>query len=364
MRFRTPRRIACALCVWQLLVLLAAFVPAHLGDPRPPQLSTQETFLVSSLIHPSDADLEASITEVSFLKRPPCCGLHEPWQADLVALLREQRWEDARTLMNDRHESIRPAAKERIDALTRLPATNADLEFELAAAVQDASPPFSTLHEWLWSLWDRSATDAHRALISNALSSTLARPEAETMMRAALRFASRAQPASKSIASQAFTMGENFNEAGQPALALALYRQAERLSNPGPVWGSAVLNRARLLHASGCEKEARAELQRLIASSVDDKDPGDLITTNRNYRFHAAYLIAETYRSEHAYLSAYQWRLLAADRYKYYSWCGTCTLSVRQELNLTLFRDALTAGPAVLAAHLTLHAKHAIFLWT
>jgi hypothetical protein len=214
-------------------------------------------------------------------------------------------------------------------------------------------------------LWDRTETPAERARITSVLAVFRNEPENGVLYRAALRFASAAGDlAAEEYTNSAMVTARQLDESGQRFDALALYQEVERVTHPGPIWGPAVFNQAPLLHQAGYQAASRRTSLRLIGSTVDDRDPGgSLMRTNQNYRHEAANLIADSYNSEGAFLWAYRWRLRAAERYRFYSWCGTCASAASQHLSFRLFRDALLAGPVFVLAHMILHPSRTSFAW-
>jgi hypothetical protein len=321
------------------------------------------------LLHPSEADVQHSVEQVAALRRASRAdGKPEPSEVALISTLQDGDFDSARRQWSGKRDAVPRASFDRVATLLENLAEHRkdfDLETSLALALCGVSYRFGGLEAWAWQLWERAQQPAQRARVASLLAVFRDDPESGVLHRAALRFASTAVDLpSDEYANAAVLVAQQLAESGQRLEALALYQEAERVTHSAPIWGPAVLNQGLLLHRCGYQAASRAALVRLIASAVDDKEPGaNLMRTNQNYRYEAANLIADSYNSEGAFPWAYQWRLRAAERYRFYSWCGTCAASASQRLSFLLFRDALLAGPIFVVAHMALHPDRTWFVW-
>jgi hypothetical protein len=358
------------LSIWQVITLAVSSIAyVRHGDGKAVELSPDQSRLVASLLHPSEADVQHSVEQVEALRRArPAGAKSEPSEVALISALQEGDFDSARRQWSLKRDAVPRAGFDRVAALLENLAQHRkdfDVETSLALALCGVSYRFGGLEAWAWQLWDRAEQPARRARIASVLAVFRDDPESGVLQQAALRFDSAAVDLpSDGYANATILVAQQLAESGQRLEALALYQETERVTHSAPIWGPAVFNQGLLLHRCGYQAASRTALLRLIASSVDDKEPGaNLMRTNQNYRYEAANLIADSYKSEGAFPWAYQWRVRAAERYRFYSWCGTCASSASQRLSVLLFRDALLAGPIFVAAHMALHPERTWFFW-
>jgi tetratricopeptide (TPR) repeat protein len=98
-------------------------------------------------------------------------------------------------------------------------------------------------------------------------------------------------------------------------------------------YGIAQYNVSIVLKDQGKYDEAIAEFAELFPSAVSDRDPGgNIMEAYRNYRHRAALRISECYEAKRDFVRALQFATLARDKYRYQSWCGTCSDSASRAL--------------------------------
>jgi hypothetical protein len=333
------------------------------------EIPVEHSRLVASLLHPSTSDLRSSVEAVSGLRRNAQVeAKSEPSEVKLISTLEAGDVDSAQRQWSARRDAVPRDAFQQIAALLENLAqhrNNVELETRLALALSVVSYRHSGLEGWAWQLWNRAEKPAERARVAGVLAVFRNEPENGAFYRASLRFASAAGDlAAEEYANSAMAVARQLAESGQRFDALALYQEVERVTHPGPTWGPAVFNQALLLHQAGYQAASRRTSLRLIGSTVNDREPGgNLMRTNQNYRHEAANLIADSYNSQCAFPWAYRWRLRAAERYRFYSWCGTCASAANQGLSIRLFRDALLAGPFFVLAHMALYPSRTSFAW-
>jgi len=146
--------------------------------------------------------------------------------------------------------------------------------------------------------------------------------------------------------------------------AIQLYGAvAEHL--PGTrAWARSTFNHGLLLRESGCLDRAVASLKTIFDSSANDKDPApNLMTAYRNYRHRASLEISQAYVGKLNLPMAYYWRLLAADKYSYRSWCGTCAGSTMFGNMWDILVLSLGAGPLFVVINLLLSPLRYWLVW-
>jgi hypothetical protein len=125
---------------------------------------------------------------------------------------------------------------------------------------------------------------------------------------------------------------------------------------PGRNWGVHQYNYAILLKKTGFPRHAEPEAIRLIDSNVNDQDEGpNLMDTYRNYRHEAALLISDVRSSVGDFEGSLRWQYLAATKYKYTSWCGTCADAEAMRTTEDLFTRSLKAGPIYVVRYFTVY---------
>jgi tetratricopeptide (TPR) repeat protein len=91
-------------------------------------------------------------------------------------------------------------------------------------------------------------------------------------------------------------------------------------------YGVAQFNVGYVLQEQGKFQAAIAEYEKLFPSQVNDKDPGtNIMDVYRNYRNRAAKQISQCYDKLGKPREALEWMILARDKYRFESWCGTCS---------------------------------------
>jgi hypothetical protein len=320
------------------------------------------------LFQPSEADLRRAILDVEAVRLNPAEGRTLAWQTGLVSSLRSSDLARARRICNGEAASFSKDQKDEannlLDMLAALP-EDVEAQSKLAALLASDSYRFAGLEEWVREIWQRAQTSAQRSRLAEVLAGFHSGGDQRTLLGAALLFAA-ASPGSISVDAPGLALAFAYTLSGtdQRLSALAIYRDVEKRTSPGPSWGAAVFNQGVLLNELGFPREARQVLRRLIASLVNDRDPGaTLMETSRNYRHRAANLLADSYLKDWNPFSAYWWRFQAADRYPFRSWCGTCAGAAQFQVSVHLLRDAALAGPVVLAAHVVRNPGRTWLVW-
>jgi tetratricopeptide (TPR) repeat protein len=100
-----------------------------------------------------------------------------------------------------------------------------------------------------------------------------------------------------------------------------------------------------ILKEQGKHTEAIAEFEKLLRSTVSARDlGGDIMDAYKNFRHSAALQISECYEALGQPRKAYDYALLARDKYPYLTWCGTCAQSSAKEMQERINRLAKSAG--------------------
>jgi len=102
-------------------------------------------------------------------------------------------------------------------------------------------------------------------------------------------------------------------------------------------FGIAQFNLGRALQVQRKYDAAIAEYEKLFPSRVNDREPGaSVMETFRNYRHSAAFQISRCYEGKGDLSRALEWANEARDKYRFQSWCGTCSAqaaaSVREHI--------------------------------
>ncbi len=102
-------------------------------------------------------------------------------------------------------------------------------------------------------------------------------------------------------------------------------------------WPKAVFNLGQLKMKEGDFPSAIRYFDLVLQSHPNDKEPGgSLMETNRNYSHRSALQISECYEKLGNYRAALRYARLAKNRYRFYSWCGTCNRSAANAINLRI----------------------------
>jgi hypothetical protein len=137
-------------------------------------------------------------------------------------------------------------------------------------------------------------------------------------------------------------------EAGDPEGALARWAVVVVHYPRTRAWGVAVFNSGLAHRRQGRQAEAVAAFEMLLPSGVNDLEPGgNLMETYRNYRHSACVEIAGCYEDAGDYPAALRYLDLARNRYPFESWCLTCSMEVREELDRSTerVRQKMSASP-------------------
>lgn len=110
-------------------------------------------------------------------------------------------------------------------------------------------------------------------------------------------------------------------------------------------FGLAQFNLGYVLQEQGKFAEAIEEYNKLFPSQVNDKDPGsNIMEAYRNYRNRGAKQISQCYDKLGKPREALEWAILARDKYRYESWCGTCSQQESAATAANLVRLKRKAG--------------------
>lgn len=343
---QTLRWSLSAVILWQAVPLVAVLfgVPLHKEQTAPLHAPGPAQF-ASTLFEPSEDDLRRAILDVEAVRPNPAEGRALAWQTGLVSSLRSSDLALARRICNGEDASFSKDQKDEANTLLdKLAAVPEDVEAQskLAALLATVSYRLAGLEEWAREIWQSAQTSAQRSRLAEVLAGFHSDADQSTLLGAALLFAA-ASPDTIKVDAPGLALAFAYTLSGkdQRLSALAIYREVEKRTSLGPNWGAAVFNQGVLLNELGSPLEARQVLRRLIASSVNDRDPGaTLMETSRNYRHRAANLLADSYLMDWDAFSAYRWRFQAAERYPFRSWCGTCAGAAQFQVSVHLLRDA------------------------
>jgi len=151
-----------------------------------------------------------------------------------------------------------------------------------------------------------------------------------------------------------FQMATSLHESRQYVAAAEAFATAALLAGTMPAAGRgqylgiSLFNQGCSLAKAGQWDKAIEVFVALIASEVDDRDPGGhIMETNRSYRHRAALEISKCHEAKGNYNEAYNWTLRARDDYRLVSGCGTCEQGSREKLNKRLDELAARAGRGV-----------------
>ena len=116
--------------------------------------------------------------------------------------------------------------------------------------------------------------------------------------------------------------------------AIEIYKQVLSGAADVPTKGKAQFNLGLTYRALGNHAEAINAFKNVLVSDVDDEEPGgNLMETNRNYRHRSCLEIARCYEQLGNDEQALEYALLARDKHRFVTWCGTCAMSAKADLN-------------------------------
>lgn len=152
-----------------------------------------------------------------------------------------------------------------------------------------------------------------------------------------------------------FDEAANLSARAAAAFAQKDFAEAERLwreviqKHPtSSQLGVAQYNVGYVLQERGKYDAAIAEYQKLLASKVNDKEPGsNIMEAYRNYRNKAAKQISRCYETQGLNRQALDWAIQARDKYPYLTWCGTCAMQEKEatDSNITRLQRLVDAPP-------------------
>ena len=149
----------------------------------------------------------------------------------------------------------------------------------------------------------------------------------------------RAACSSKDPDSQALAAGI-YLESGIDAYGRRDFERAEadwlaatKCSKSAPSWPKAIFNLGLVQMERKNYPRAIAYFEQVIQSHPNDAEPGShLMQTNQNYSHRSALEISVCYENMGDYRKALEFARLAKNRYTYVSWCGTCQMTDRRQL--------------------------------
>lgn len=135
--------------------------------------------------------------------------------------------------------------------------------------------------------------------------------------------------------------GNAAHAAGNLDEAIAAWREVIDRHPTTCGWGVAVFNVGVAMTEASRWAEAIPVFEALIASDVDDEEPGgNVMEATRDYHHRAALELSTCHERLEAWGQALAWALAARDRFQSASWCGTCVDSDRDELAARIERVA------------------------
>lgn len=135
-------------------------------------------------------------------------------------------------------------------------------------------------------------------------------------------------------ASEILSRGNTLEESGRHDEALQLWDVVISDFAGSTSWGKAIYNRGIVLGKLDRHKEAVEAFQRLLATEVNNREPGDnLMEMYRNYHYQACLGVSREQVALGNLPAAHESLVLARDKYRYQSGCGTCNDEERARLN-------------------------------
>lgn len=135
--------------------------------------------------------------------------------------------------------------------------------------------------------------------------------------------------------------GNAAHEAGDRDGAITAWREVIDHHPTTCGWGIAVFNVGIALKEASRWAEAIPVFEALIASDVDDREPGgNIMETTRDYHHRAALELSICHERLEEWGRALTWAVAARDRFPSASWCGTCADSDVDELDARVERMA------------------------
>ncbi len=368
---RTLQWLLVGLVAWQgwALVISAwgVFFP-YADVVREP--STEEQELIRSLLSPAEQDLEETRRECEELRERLKGWSEDSWENQLSAALlavdvpaAQVLWEKHRDSLRfgDRMDGVAPA----LEAL-RERGDNPEQMLLVAEALSEATGQFDGLDRLAWHLWDGAEAAGERARILTILISFSSwDEEASVLWRAVLRFWKVAPGEhGDEIADAAMQTGAELFRQQSYLPALELFEAAVAADGNGSQWAAATYDVASSARMLGRHGLARQRAQLLLASDVNDLQPGDsLMRPAQNYRHEASRLMAQSYQAQGAYPLAYWWSLQAAERYPFRSWCGTCNEGAATIVALEVSGASFRMGPLGVVGHMLYRPGLNLHLW-
>lgn len=304
----------------------------------------------------------------------------ESWQrisahAELLTLITAQRWEDARILVDEHFaERTLDADKLKESLLQRaLDPADFDARFEMIGRLRRIASgkwfPIAYL-ELHWSLYSEAVNDEQRAAVLQVLATyyeVADYPGGSDARRlchiASARLAARAEN-QQLQAEEILHVADWDVQRANALLAAKLYGCVVDDFPSGAQLGRSLFNQGYSLRQAGYPRACRKALTVVFGSTVNDMDPtSNIMEAYRNYRYQSAREIARAYEDQWSFPQAYYWQCLAAWKYPYRSWCGTCEASQRAEMKRGLLWSSCKAGPLFITAHLLIAPVWNWYVW-
>ncbi|HZS44284.1 MAG TPA: hypothetical protein VFC63_04230 [Blastocatellia bacterium] len=215
--------------------------------------------------------------------------------------------------------------------------------------------------EFCWQLWPKADTadKKHKLLesITEGYEAGADRDIASQVCDAAARITGEANGVH--VTNQGYFLSEvaqSEAESGSKMLARELYKELCARFPSDLNWGVYKYNYGLLLEQTGYPARAEVVLKELINSNVNDEDPGgSLMQTNQNYRHEAAILISKIRLELGDAQGARDWRYLSIVKYKFVSWCGTCSWAEASRDSSDLFIASVASGPIQVVRYFILY---------
>jgi len=213
----------------------------------------------------------------------------------------------------------------------------------------------------------RQSTDARRAnalLIVAPLAIVLLVP-LECAAAVAVPTNSPAPKQTNEPVAQLLVDGNAAYEAGDLVKAELRWTEIRKCAAGNADWPKAVFNLGLLEYHRKNLSQAIGYFDEVIQSHPNDQEPGaNLMETNRNYSYRSALAISQCYEAMGAYRLALRYAWLAKTKYRYYSWCGTCSRNANVALDKRIAYLAVRASRVHIWASLLVIGFFSFRKWT
>lgn len=296
--------------------------------------------------------------------------------SELLVVLNTQQYEAARAVlkrMQDGQHGQTENVSTAIDDLIQSPdSSRARLELARSLTVMAYGSWYRiALVDLHWRAWDVAESQQDRAAVLRSVAPLYADwgsakdPATGILLHsAAVRLVGGKTGLAEEAAEGIAAIADLFQSTRHTEEAIQLYG-AVAADLPGTrAWARSTFNHGLLLRESGCSGRATTSLKTIFDSSANDMDSTpNLMTAYRNYRHRASLEISRAYVDKLNLPMAYYWRLLAADKYRYRSWCGTCAGSTMLGNMWDLLVLSLEAGPLFVVINLLFSPLRYWLVW-